>query len=757
MRKKILSSNWKKDVFGGIVVALVSIPISMGYAQIAGLEPVYGLYGSILPILIFGLLTSSRQFIVGVDAMPAAMAGGILAEMGIAALSPQAKVLVPVMALLVAAWFFVLYFFKAGKVVKYISVPVMGGFISGVGATIIMMQIPKLFGGNPGTGEVVVLLENIWAQREGFHLLSFALGFGTIVIILLCKKWIPKVPMTVVMMALGALAQGFLRLDEYGVKVMSEVQAGFPGLVLPGFTWEKGQAPEFSLFQLEGMPEYFPDLLLGTLGIAAVIMAQTLLASGNYARKYQDELDNRRELLAYGAMNVAGAFVGSCPINGSVSRSGIADSMGVKSQLASITAAITMLLVVLFGTPLLRYLPVPVLTGIVITALIGILEIKMAKKLWKTSKNEWLIFMIAFFGVLLFGTLNGVIIGVVLSFGEVAVRAVVPPTAFVGRIPGHGNFYSLKRNSAARPIQNTVIYRFSGNLFFANVDQFCEEIVGAIRPDTHQVVVDARGIGSIDVTATERLVQLHKSLRERGILFYLTEHDGSLNDQLRILGGESLIEEGAVRRTITLALRDAGLEKPYALELREGEELPEGNLRKGEELPEGNLREGEESRVNAAEGMALKGRGSEADERLSEFEWAFGDDAEEKMEELAGTMADRLAAAGSDEAAIEAQMLDREGLRTDWGMLGRFDEDEFWDFMELRLEELAREGKITPDLVSRIERHVEKRRSFGRQRLEEINPHAARLLARHGEVIRNYVKQRHPKEYERFLELQKKA
>ena len=102
-------------------------------------------------------------------------------------------------------------------------------------------------------------------------------------------------------------------------------------------------------------------------------------------------------------------------------------------------------------------------------------------------------------------------------------------------------------------------------------------------------------------------------------------------------------------------------------------------------------------------------------------------------------------------------MLDREGLRTDWGMLGRFDEDEFWDFMELRLEELAREGKITPDLVSRIERHVEKRRSFGHQRLEKINPHAARLLARHGEVIRNYVKQRHPKEYERFLELQKKS
>jgi high affinity sulfate transporter 1 len=585
----------KNEIFGGIVVGLVSIPISMGYAQIAGLPPVYGLYGSLLPILLFGVFSSSKQFMVGVDAMPAAMVGGILAELGIAAQSKEALLLVPVTSLLVAFWFLILFLFRAGRIVRYISIPVMGGFISGVGATIIMMQVPKLFGGNPGTGEIIVLLENIWEQQGSFHLLSFLLGLGTIVIILVCKRINPKVPMTVVMMIVGALAQAFLHLDQHGVKVMSEVPAGLPKLVLPGFWREAGEGVRFALFEIEGLAEYLPNLVMETLGIAGVIMAQTLLASGNYARKYQDKLRPNKELVAYCAMNLGGALVGSAPINGSVSRSGIADSLGVRSQLASFVAGGTMLLILLFGTPILRFLPVPILTGIVICALIGILEIPLAKKLWKTGKNEWLVFMLAFLGVMIFGTLNGVIIGVLLSFGEVAMRAVVPPTAFVGRVPGHGNFYSLKRNSAARPIKHTVIYRFSGNLFFANIDLFCNQIEASIKEDTKQVVVDARGIGSIDMTATERLVQLYESLRARGIKFYVTEHDGSLNDQLRRLGGGSLIDNGAVHRTITLALQDAGLEKPYDLVYSDGDTEVERKRSK-----------------------------PEVDELMPEFEWAFG-------------------------------------------------------------------------------------------------------------------------------------
>ena len=493
IREKSSGINAGKDILAGIIVALVSIPISMGYAQIAGLPVVYGLYGSLLPILVFAFLSTSPQFVVGVDAMPAVMVGSLLSQLGIAAESTEAMGIVPLLSFLTAAWFLVFYVIRAGRVLRYISTPVMGGFISGVSVTIILMQVPKLFGGSAGVGEIFPLLGHLAEQLGQFHPLSAVLGFGTVIILLLCKRYIPKVPMTVILMAVGAVLQVVFHLDQYGVKLLPQVEAGLPHLVLP---------------RLSLLTEHTSQLLLQSLSIAAVVMAQTLLATGNYAMRYNDKVDNNAELLAYAAMNAAGGAVGCCPINGSVSRSGIADTFGARSQIMSVAAAATMLVVLLFATPLLQYLPVPILTGIVIVALIGILEISLCKRLWKTSRNEWIVFMLSFLGVLIFGTVPGVVIGCLLSFAEVAVRAVAPPTSFVGRIPGQGNFYPLDRNSAARPIEHAIIYRFSGNLFFANIDRFQQEIEGAIEEDTIVVVVDARGIGSIDVTAADRLVLL---------------------------------------------------------------------------------------------------------------------------------------------------------------------------------------------------------------------------------------------------------
>ena len=285
-----------------MIVALVSIPISMGYAQIAGWPVVYGLYGSLLPILAFSLITTSPQFVVGVDAMPAVMVGSLLAQFGIAAESDAAMQLVPLMSILTALWFLVFFLLKAGRIVKYISTPVMGGFISGVGLTIVLMQVPKLFGGTAGTGELFALLSHIAGQLPSFHLLSAVLGFGTFAIIPLCKKWIPKVPMAVVMMVVGAALQAVFHLDRYGVKVAA---------VAPDC-----RSSCFRAFLLGG---YGKDLIVESLSIAAVVMAQTLLASGSYAMKYGDKLDNNRELLAYSAMNLASGFTGCCPINGSVS------------------------------------------------------------------------------------------------------------------------------------------------------------------------------------------------------------------------------------------------------------------------------------------------------------------------------------------------------------------------------------------------------------------------------------------------------
>ncbi len=691
--RKNLISNPVKDIIAGIIVALVSLPIGLGYAQIAGLPAVYGLYGSFLPIMVFGLMTTSPQFAIGVDAMPAAMVGGLLAELMIAPESETAMNLVPLISFLVAIWMLIFYFLNAGRIVKYISSPVLSGFISGVGATIILMQIPKLFGGSAGTGELLVLIENTVSQLDKVNYLSLALGLGTIIIIQICKKFIPKVPMTVAMMAVGALLQAIFHLDNYGVKLLPEVEAGLPHIVIPNLAVMNG---------------HVIDVLVESVSIAGVIMAQTLLATGSYAAKGGYEIDSKKELLAYAGMNVAGGLVGSCPINGSVSRSAIAVNNGTKSQIMSLTAGLVMLLVLLFGTPVLKYLPVPVLTAIVMTALIGILDFKMMKRLWNECKGEWVVFMLSFAAVLVLGTVKGVVVGCMLSFWEVAVRSVQPPSCFVGRIPGHGNFHSMARNSHAHPIKNTVIYRFSGNLFFANIDKFEGDILGAIKDDTRVVVVDARGIGNIDITAIDRLVALVKKLEARDISFYITEHESALNDQIRQLGGESLLDKGIVRRTITLALRDAGIDKPYQLEGVEPDEV-------GEYL--------------------------ESEEKLAEFEWAFGDKAEEKMQQLAEATAEELreSITAHDE---HISILESHGAITKWGMLGLFDEHEFWDHLEARLEKLSEEEKLSKEDVAWIEERIEKRRHLGEVRLSELNPEALKVLSKHRKRIIEHLKKR---------------
>ncbi len=690
--KQFRKDNLLKDILSGIIVALVSIPISMGYAQVAGLPVVYGLYGSIFPILVYSLITSSPQFVFGVDATPAALVGGALAGFGITAGTQEAMELVPVITMVTSLWLLIFYVVRAGRLVNYISTAVMGGFISGIGCTIILMQVSKLFGGSAGTGELLTLVVHIAGQLENFNPLSAVLGFGTVIIILVAKKYIPKFPMSVVLMAVGAGLTYFCKIDQYGVALLPTVEAGMPKPVLP----------QMSVFMAHAK-----DIIVLAFSIALVIVAQTLLATSNYALKYNYKINNNREILAYAAGNIAGGLVGCCPINGSVSRTGIGDQYGAKSQVMSVAASVTMVLVLLVGTDLLSYLPVPVLTGIVIAALIGIIEFKVAKKMWQSDKQEFFIFLAAFMGVLLLGTIYGVILGVILSFIAVIIRAVIPPKSFVGIIPGHEGMYTLTRHRDARPIKHTIIYRFSGNLFFANIDTFQKDIEAAIKEDTRQVIVDARGIGNIDITAADRLLILNRNLREKGIHFYITEHVDTVNDRLRAYGAGSLIEEGVVRRTISLALRAAGVEKPYPLE----------GVSMDEEHPY-----------------------EEANERLAEFEWAFGEGAEAKMEQLAQEMAERLV--HSESHSIEAI----EEVEDDVfeGRVGLFDEDELLERLEMHLTELEKQGFADADEVEEIEESIEKRRKHIEKKISRLSPEALELLKEHREELHGHIKEKHP-------------
>ena len=700
--KNISFKTAKNDIIAGIIVALVSIPISMGYAQIAGLPAAYGLYGSLLPVLVYAFTTSSPQFVFGVDATPAVLVGGTLAALGVTTGSDEAMRLVPAITLVVAAWLLVFSLIKAGRIVNYISTPVMGGFISGIGITIILMQVPKLFGGAAGTGELIELILHITDQLKYFNVLSAVLGFGTVVIILVCKKYMPKFPMSVVLMVLGAMATAFLHIDRFGVKLLPHVDAGFPKLSIPDVTLLRNNTSEI--------------VVLG-LTCALVIMAQTLSATNNYANRYGYKVDNNREVLAYSLANVASAVSGSCPLNGSVSRTGIADQFGCKSQLMSVTAAVTMLVVVLFATPLLEYLPVPILTGIVVAALIGIVEYKLADKLRKVNRAEFFIFLAAMFGVLLFGTIYGVIIGVILSFIAVIIRAVVPPRSLLGCIPGHEGFYNLNRNRNALEIQHVVMYRFSGNLFFANVSTFLQDIENAIKDDTRVVIVDASGIGSIDITAADRLVSFNKILKDKGLRFYITEHVGNVNDQLRKLGAGCLVEEGVTRRTISLALRDAGVDRPYPL-------------------------------AGTLEQTETHNDFIEDNERLAEIEWAFGEDASEWLDKFAVQMTDDITHMDENNEHIPDNVLAEAESKNTWGRIGLFDEDELLERVEMHLSELTQNNSNAEALEERIE----ERRLRLEAKIAKLNPDALAHLRHHRREVMLHFKENNPEAYKHMME-----
>ena len=687
--------NIWKDILAGLIIMAVSIPISMGYALIAGLPAVYGLYGSVFPILAFALLSTSPQFIFGVDAAPAALIGSALLTLHVEAGSEEAMAVVPVLTFFVAVWLLAFSFMKAGKLVNYISAPVMGGFITGICSTIILMQVPKILGGTAGTGEFFELAKHIGQTSKHVNMPSILLGVASLVILLVAKKLVPKFPMAVVLMVAGACYTRFGNVRELGIQTLSKVETGLP-------QW---QMPDFSAVSIR-------EAVTVSLSVAVVIMAETLLAENNFAQKNGYRIDDNQEIFAFSVGNFLAAFTGCCPINGSVSRTAMGEQYQGRTQLTSLVAGLSMIVLLLCGTGFIQYLPVPVLTAIVISALLGATEFDLMARLWKVSRTECMIFVGAFLGVLLLGTINGVLIGILLSFAEVIIRTAKPSTCFLGIQPGHKHFRDLKESSQIHALSGVLVYRFSSNLFFANVQVLKNDIEDHIKPDTKAVILDAGGIGSLDITAADCLKRLHQSLKEKGIRFYMTEHISDVNEQLRKLGLGYLIEEGCVRRTIHIALKDMGINRPYPLE----------------------------DGVDNEERSASRKR---ADNRVQEFVWAFGSDAEKQIERQIEKQIAQLKESGDIEDLLHGR----------WAHMEELDEDEWLEHLEEHLKEIVNiSGKDEHTLAMQIEEH----RKQVHDRIAKNHPELAERFRERRHVLDAHLKERHPKVYELVLQSREK-
>ena len=687
--------NLGKDLTAGLIIMAVSIPISMGYAQIAGLPTVYGLYGSVFPILLFALFSTSPQFIFGVDAAPAALIGAALLDLHIESGSKEALAAVPVLTAYVALWLLAFYVMRAGKLVNYISAPVMGGFITGICTTIILMQVPKLLGGTAGTGEFFELAEHIVETAGEINLPSMALGVAALVILLIAKEVMPKFPMAVLLMAAGALMAKYLPMQAWGIKTLDAVEPELPVWRLPDFT---------------AVP--VREAVTISLSVAVVIMAETLLAENNFAQKNGYRVNDNQEILAFAMGNLAAALTGCCPINGSVSRTAMGEQYQAKTQLTGIVAGLSMIVLLLGGTGFIGYLPVPVLTAIVISALLGATEFELAVRLWKVSRTECLIFAGAFFGVLMLGTINGVLIGIILSFSEMIIRTAKPARCFLGIQPGHRHFRDLKEGSQIHAVEGVLIYRFSSNLFFANIQVLKQDIENHVTEQTRAVILDASGIGSMDITAADGLGMLYQSLKEKGIRFYMTEHIADLNEQLRKLGLGYMIEEGSVRRTIHIALKDMGIKRPYPLE----------------------------GGVDNDDRSASRKR---ADNRVQEFVWAFGTETEEQIEKQILLQIEQLKEGGDVENLLHGR----------WSHMEALDEDEWLEHLEEHLKEIVNiSGKDEKTLARRLEEH----RREVHDRIATEHPELAERFKERRHVLDEHLKQRRPEVYELVVSLREK-
>ena len=582
---------------------------------------------------------------------------------------------------------------KAGKLVNYISAPVMGGFITGICTTIILMQLPKLLGGSAGTGEFFELAEHIAETMHNINIPSVILGVLALIILSVSKKIVPKFPMAVVLMGVGAVMTYFLPIREYGIKTLDKVNTGLPQWTLP----------DFSVLPLR-------DVIIVSLSVSVVILAETLLAENNFAQKNGYRINDNQEILAFSMGNLAAAFTGCCPINGSVSRTAMGEQYQGKTQLMGIVAGISMMLLLLFGTGFIGYLPVPILTAIVISALAGATEFELAFRLWKVSRTECMIFVGAFMGVLFLGTINGVLIGIILSFSEMIIRTSKPARCFLGIQPGHRHFRDLQESSQIHAIEGVIIYRFSSNLFFANVQILQRDIEDNIKDDTKAVIIDASAIGSIDITAADRLAILYKNLKEKEIKFYITEHIADLNEQMRKLGIGYLVEAGCARRTIHIALKDMEINRPYPLE----------------------------GGIDNDEISVSKKR---ADNRVQEFVWAFGGHAEEEIEKQ---IANQIKQLKNENGDVEKLL---HGL---WTHMEELDQDEWLEHLEEHLKEIVNiSGKDEQTLAAKLEEH----RTEVYERIASQHPELAKRFKERRHILDEHLKERRPEVYELVMKL----
>jgi len=505
----------RSDLVAGITVWAVLVPEALAYAGIAGVPPLMGLYTVPIPLFLYILLGTSRQLVVGPDSATALLSAGVVGAMAISE-SPYFYALTSALALMVGGFFFLVGLFRLGWLANLVSKPVMSGFLQGIVLVTILGQMPALLGISGEKGHFFQRLAGYATQLHTINPATAVVGLSCLFVLVLLKKKIPRLPAAMLTAILAILAVSLFDLKTYEVQVTGTLATSLPPLHLPDVE----------------LSEYL-QLVPGALVIALLGYVETLGAAEGASLKDDHDIDPNQELIALGACNIGSAFSSGFVAVGSLSKTSVAMEAGAKSQLAYLVSG---LLALLFLMPLLQNLPHAVLAAIVIEAMIGLDQSKTIRRLFSFSVLEGCVALIAFSGVLLFGVIEGIGVGVVLSIIMLLEQASHPGTAVIGRIPGIGTYRDVRRHPEAVTVPGLLIFRFDAELVFPSSRFFVRESLRQIKAAQTPVrvfLINAETINDIDVTGAMLLLRLQHKLKLKGIELWIAQMQDPVVDRLR--------------------------------------------------------------------------------------------------------------------------------------------------------------------------------------------------------------------------------
>ncbi len=512
------------DVVAGLVLTAILVPVGMGYAEASGVPAINGLYATIIPLIVYALFGPSRIMVLGPDSTLAAVIAAIILPLSGGSVE-RAVALAGLLGVISGASSLLIGLARLGLLADLLSKPIRIGFLNAIAFTVLIGQMPKLFGfsvkAETLAGRAIMLLQGILDGKA--NLVALAIGGGSLALILIVKRFRPTWPGILFAVVLATVASGALDLNTTAhIAVLGVLPQGLPILQLPVVSWNDVFA-----------------LLPGGIIISLLTFADTSVLSRALAQRGGYQVNTNQEMVALGMANMAAGLFQGFSVSASSSRTPVAESSGAKTQLTGLVGAAAIGLLLVFAPALLQSLPSAVLGAVVIAACLSFADLKGMWELHALRKVEFWLSVVSFLGVAFVGVIEGIFISIALALLVLIWNAWHPHYAVLARVDGSKGYHDINRHPEGRFVPGVVLFRWDEQLFFANAEIFRDQLlraVAAASSPTRRVIVVSDAITDVDITAADVLISLHAELGRRDIELWFAGLKGPVKDRLRTYG-----------------------------------------------------------------------------------------------------------------------------------------------------------------------------------------------------------------------------